>query len=248
MNLIPDALQDVLANAISVTALTGAGISAESGIPTFREAQTGLWAQYDPMELATPQAFRKNPDLVWQWYAWRRGLIRKASPNPAHFALARLGKELHRFSLITQNVDNLHQVAGSPEVIELHGNIFRTRCSADDRMMENAPDPEDHAPDCPHCGARQRPDVVWFTENLPRQAFDRAVTATEQSDLFLVIGTSGLVHPAAALPAHARSHGAVVLEINPQETPITRQANFSLLGAAGELLPEIAAHILQKNR
>ncbi|MFO7536802.1 MAG: Sir2 family NAD-dependent protein deacetylase, partial [Chloroflexota bacterium] len=173
--LFPDNLLQTVKTAVRVAVLTGAGISAESGVPTFRQAQTGLWAQYDPHDLATPTAFRRNPALVWEWYAWRRELVSQAQPNPAHLALVEMARRVPTFTLITQNVDNLHQRAGSRDVIELHGNITRIKCADDGRLVTNWQKSEDPPPRCPDCHQYLRPDVVWFGENLPRSALERAM-------------------------------------------------------------------------
>lgn len=240
---IPERLVQKLRSAHHVAVLTGAGISAESGVPTFREAQTGLWAQYDPQELATPQAFRRNPRLVWEWYAWRRELVQQARPNPGHIALVKLALAVPRFTLITQNVDGLHQRAGSQAVIALHGNIMETKCFDRDHLVEKWPESEAVPPTCPTCGSLLRPNVVWFGENLPAAALQTAVSAAQSCDIFLTIGTSALVHPAASLPLLALEHGAVLVEINPQTTPLTRRATFTLTGAAGNLLPALLAQL-----
>ena len=222
-----------------MTVLTGAGVSAESGVPTFREAQTGLWAQYDPQQLATPAAFRRNPQLVWEWYAWRRELINAASPNPAHRALVELERRVPQFTLITQNVDDLHRVAGSRQLVELHGNIRRTKCLEENRVVLKWEDTGEVPPRCPDCGGLLRPDVVWFGEALPRQALAAAVQATRTCDLFFTIGTSALVHPAAALPREALEQGAITVEINPDSTPVTAWMDYTLPGPAGEMLPTL---------
>ena len=222
-----------------VAVLTGAGISAESGVPTFREAQTGLWAKYDPQELATPQAFQRNPKLVWEWYAWRRELVTRAAPNPGHLALAELANLVPKLTLITQNVDGLHQQAGSENVICLHGNIMETKCTAHNHFVERWPESGDVPPKCPHCGSLLRPNVVWFGENLPANALATAVHASQSCDIFFSIGTSGLVHPAAMLPMYALDNGALLVELNPQPTQLTHFANELLTGAAGELLPAL---------
>lgn len=240
-NTFPDSLITALRAAQHVAVLTGAGISAESGVPTFREAQTGLWAQYDPQELATPQAFRRNPRLVWEWYDWRRELVTAAEPNPGHLALAAMEQHVPRFTLITQNVDGLHQRAGSQHAIELHGNIMRTKCAEDGRFISHWPPTDEVPPRCPHCGGRLRPDVVWFGENLDHGNLKTAVTAAQTCNLFFSIGTSALVHPAAALPLEALKAGAIVVEINPQATPLTLQVSYALTGAAGVLLPALVA-------
>ncbi|MCB8980173.1 MAG: NAD-dependent deacylase [Ardenticatenaceae bacterium] len=236
---IPGALVEKLHAAKHVVVLTGAGVSAESGVPTFREAQTGLWAQYDPQELATPQAFRRNPQLVWEWYAWRRELVSQAQPNPGHLALVELAKFVPQLTLITQNVDGLHQRAGSQNVVCLHGNIMETKCFDHDHPISHWPPTEAVPPTCPTCGSLLRPNVVWFGESLPMMALNTAVSAADSCDLFLAIGTSALVHPAASLPLRAVEHGATLVEINPQATPLTRWADFTLNGPAGVVLPAL---------
>ncbi len=236
---IPPKLIETLRSVLNVVILTGAGISAESNIPTFRDAQTGLWAKYSPAELATPQAFRRNPKLVWEWYAWRRELVAQAKPNPGHLALAELERRVPKFTLITQNVDGLHQRAGSRNVIELHGNINRTKCFEEGVIVESWPPLDDIPPRCPRCGGHLRPDVVWFGEALPPQALAAAFEAAEACDLFLSIGTSGLVQPAASLPFTALHGGAVVVEVNPDDTPLTPYAAYVLQGSAGQILPEL---------
>jgi NAD-dependent deacetylase len=235
----PIELIEKLRNAGHIAVLTGAGVSAESGVPTFRQAQTGLWAQYDPQELATPEAFQRNPGLVWEWYAWRRELVAQAKPNPGHFALAEWERLVPRFSLITQNVDGLHQQAGSQQVVELHGNISRTKCFADGRSVPNWLPTDEVPPRCPHCGSYLRPDVVWFGESLPYVALQTAVAAAQSCDVFLAIGTSGIVHPAASLPIEARQAGAIIVEINPERTALSPYMNHVLTGPAGVVLPEL---------
>ena len=236
-NLSPDLLKS-LRDAERVVALTGSGVPAESGVPTFREAQTGLWERFDPQQLATPEAFARDPELVWRWYAWRRELVSKARPNPAHAALAELERRVPLFTLVTQNVDGLHQRAGSENVVELHGNILRTRCSWEGEPVEPG-ETEAAPPPCPNCGAPLRPDVVWFGEMLPPEALEVASDAARGCDLFLSIGTSGLVYPAAALPYEALENGATLVEINPDETPLTPHADDHLRGRAGEILPRL---------
>jgi NAD-dependent deacetylase len=222
-----------------VGALTGAGISAASGIPTFRDAQTGLWARFRPEELATGEAFRRNPQLVWDWYAWRRGLVAGAAPNAAHLALARLQTRVPEFTLVTQNVDGLHQRAGSTGVVELHGNIHRSKCFAEGTIHETWEETGERPPRCPSCGAYLRPDVVWFGETLPPSALARADAVARECDLFFSIGTSAAVFPAAQLPVTALRGGATVVEVNKDPTPLTGVATFSLLGAAGTILPAL---------
>jgi NAD-dependent deacetylase len=242
---IPPELVESLRSARYVVVLTGAGVSAESHIPTFRDAQTGLWAHYDPEELATPQAFRRNPRLVWEWYAWRRELVAQAKPNPGHLALAELERRLPEFTLITQNVDGLHQQAGSRNVIELHGNINRTKCFEEGEIIDSWPPTTELPPHCPRCGGYLRPDVVWFGEMLSPQALRAAFAATERCDLFMSIGTSSLVQPAASLPFTALERGAVVVEINPDTTPLTSHVTYALQGAAGQILPRLTEALKQ---
>jgi NAD-dependent deacetylase len=220
-----------------VVVLTGAGISAESGVPVFR-GDGGLWRQFRPEQLATPEAFEARPQLVWEWYLWRRARIAEAQPNPAHFTIARWQRERSHVTLLTQNVDGLHERAGSAAAIELHGNLWRVRCSrgCGYRVTDSettAPRQELHC----GCGAWLRPDVVWFGESLDPDALDGAMTAIEAADLVLVVGTSAVVYPVAALPQMARRRGARLVEINVEETPLTAHAHASLRGPAGELLP-----------
>jgi NAD-dependent deacetylase len=235
----PPELLQRLASAKRVAVLTGAGVSAESGVPTFRDAQTGLWAQYRPEDLATPRAFRRNPKLVWEWYEWRRKLVADAKPNPAHLALAEMEKLFPQFCILTQNVDGLHSRAGSKVVVELHGNIARTKCFEENTIIPFWPKTDDVPPKCPRCGGLLRPDVVWFEEPLPEIEMRVANTAAQECDIFFSIGTSALVYPAAALPGTALKNGAVVVEINPQPTPLSAQATYVLTGAAGVILPEL---------
>ncbi len=238
----PLLLLERLRRAGRVAVLTGAGISAESGIPTFRDAQTGLWARYHPEELATPQAFRRQPHLVWEWYAWRRQLCANKQPNPGHLALAQLADYVPHLHLITQNVDGLHQRAGTPQVIELHGNLHRFKCLEQQHPVTDWPDAGPIPPRCPHCGGLVRPDVVWFGESLPQAALAQATTAAQSCDLFLTVGTSSLVYPAAWLPQLAQQAGAWVVEINPNRTPLTPLADYVLSGPAGQVLPALLAH------
>ena len=221
-----------------VVVLTGAGVSAESGVPTFRGAG-GLWRNFQPQELATPEAFRRDPALVWEWYDWRRGLIVSCAPNAAHETLAKMEAALPGFALITQNVDGLHQAAGSRNVLELHGNIWRARCTSCERTTEDrrAPLPE-IPPHCSKCGALLRPDVVWFGESLPPEVLEAAWAAAARCRLMLVIGTSAIVHPAASLPLVALRNGARLIEVNPNETPLSAHAHEILCGPAAELLPK----------
>lgn len=235
----PKDLIELLRGASRIAALTGAGVSAESGIPTFRDAQIGLWARYRPEDLATPEAFQRNPSLVWDWYAWRRGLVAEAQPNPAHKALARIEKQVPAFTLITQNVDGLHRRTGSEKVLELHGSLQRVKCFAEGTPVA-AWDESEHPPRCPNCGAWLRPDVVWFGESLPQKIMQAADQAARTCEVFFSIGTSSIVEPAASLPWIALRQGAAVIEINPNPTPLTSAATMALQGKAGELLPALA--------
>jgi NAD-dependent deacetylase len=232
-----------LRQARRVAALTGAGISAESGLATFRDAQTGLWARFDPRELATPAAFARNPQLVLDWYAWRREQVAAAQPNAGHSALAELERRAPEFALITQNVDGLHQRAGSRNVIELHGNIARVKCSREGTLVAHWEASSGAVPRCANCGAWLRPDVVWFEEMLPERALAAAEDAARRCDVLLVIGTSSEVYPAAALPALARRAGTCVIEINPDATPLSAIADYAVRGAAGHILPLLVSAI-----
>jgi NAD-dependent deacetylase len=233
-----DEVATALRDARHVAVLTGAGVSAESGIPTFRDALTGLWANFRPEELATPEAFERNPRLVWEWYAMRREMVGRAQPNPAHLALAQLESLVPRLTLITQNVDGLHERAGSTRVIELHGNITRVKCSREGTVQSTWSDVDEPPPKCNECGARLRPDVVWFGEMLPPKALHEAQTAAEECDLFLSIGTSNVVEPAASLPWIAAQAGAQVIVVNPDMNGQRRGHRIQhFLGKAGEILP-----------
>ena len=235
----------LLRAARSVVALTGAGVSAESGIPTFRGAD-GLWRTFQAQDLATPAAFARDPRLVWNWYRWRRERIRVAEPNPAHFALARLETRLASLLLVTQNVDGLHRRAGSRKIVELHGNIWRAVCWSHcgfeaDQSLDQPSEltAEDADPPLCRCGALLRPGVVWFGEALDPAAIEGAMSAAQSCDVLLVVGTSSMVYPAAALPAVAHRAGAAIVEINLDQTPLTAEADVVLTGRAGELLPEV---------
>jgi NAD-dependent deacetylase len=229
-----------LRQAHHVAVLTGAGVSAESGVPTFRDAQTGLWARFRAEELATPEAFARDPELVWSWYRMRGELVRTAEPNPAHHALARLETLVSRFTLLTQNVDGLHARAGSRRVVELHGNILRGRCTIDGALVPFEQLGSEAVPRCPACGGALRPDVVWFGEQLPPAALETAYAAARDCDVFLSVGTSNLVEPAASLPWIAATAGAAVAVINPTMEGQRRGPGIhQLTGMAGELLPTL---------
>lgn len=234
---IPDALVNALRDARHVCILTGAGVSAESGVPTFREAQDGLWARYEPTDLATPEAFLADPVLIWRWYRWRRELVADAKPNAGHIAIAQLSELVPRLTLVTQNVDNLHQRAGSRDVIEFHGNIFEDRCFADGSLQ--AGDDVTAVPLCSDCGSNLRPGVVWFGESIPEHALNESCAAATDCDLFLSIGTSSLVYPAAGLADLAKRNGATVVEINPNPTTNATSFDVSIAANSGFVMPEL---------
>lgn len=228
-----------------VVVLTGAGISAESGIPTFRD-EDGLWQEYDPSELATMEAFLDHPEVVQDWYAHRRSILEEAGPNPAHRAITRLEQLVPEFLCVTQNVDDLHREAGTEQVVELHGNIRRNYCvdceePASEAVLAQIE--EGRPATCPECGGYIRPDVVWFGEPLPRVAIERAERAAREADIFLSVGTSAAVHPAAGLPVTARRSGAFLGEINVDSTEITPYVDEVLRGPAGEILPELVERL-----
>ncbi len=238
----------IIKNVSRGAVLTGAGISAESGVPTFR-GKEGLWGKFRPEELATMDAFMANPKMVWEWYNWRRELMSKVKPNAGHYALRDLAEYFDNFTLITQNVDNLHFEAGSPDIIELHGNIQRNKCAKcekpfEDESVEILPDA---IPACDSCGGSIRPDVVWFGEMLPSGAIERAFFEAEHSEIFFSIGTSALVHPAASLPMVAKQSGATLVEINPEVTELSGMADFRFACGAGEILPQLV-ELLKEDR
>lgn len=240
--IIPDPLLDALRGCSRPVVMTGAGISAESGIPTFRDAGTGLWARFRPEDLATPQAFDADPELVWNWYQWRREQLSEVSPNAGHRALVELGRHKPLLTLVTQNVDGLHQAAGSKQVIELHGSIVKTICHktgkpVDERFVRQSGEVPPRSPH--HPDGLCRPAVVWFGEALPAGALNQAMDAARRCDLFLSVGTSSVVEPAASLALMAGDAGACVVEINPAETPLTQLADFALKGPAGSVLPKL---------
>nr|BBH91886.1 NAD-dependent protein deacylase [Thermogemmatispora argillosa] len=245
---IPQELRQALRQARKIAALTGAGISAESGIPTFRDAG-GLWTRFKPEELATREAFERNPRRVWEWYNERRQKAASAEPNAGHRALAEMEHFVEEVTIITQNVDGLHQRAGSSRVLELHGNLFRTKCLAQGHPAEpDLTSKDDVPPRCPRCGSYLRPDVVWFGELLPEQTYYQALQAVLSCDVLLVVGTSGIVEPAASLPHTALRAGATVAVINPEITPLLEEETtyglkpgrlYDLRGKAGEILPAL---------
>jgi NAD-dependent deacetylase len=233
----------LLRSADHIAVLTGAGVSAESGVPTFRDALTGLWAKFDPAALATPEAFARDPELVGRWYDERRRNVALCSPNAGHLALADLQRRTlargGRFTLITQNVDRLHQAAGSAQVIELHGTLWVWRCvDCGAEAEERGPAFTAHPPRCV-CGGLRRPGVVWFDEQLPEHALLHAQRAAGHCQLFLSLGTSSVVHPAAGLIGLALQNGAKLLEVNPLETPYSARAHWSIRGPSGEVLPQL---------
>jgi NAD-dependent deacetylase len=235
---LTSALISRLAAATHVVAFTGAGISAESGVPTFR-GDDGIWKKFKPEELANMSAFMKNPDLVWEWYAHRRAVIGTTVPNAGHRALVRLAELVPHCTVVTQNVDNLHRRAGSTGVIELHGNIERSYCMTCGAPFDHAGANETGVPSCLKCGGRVRPDVVWFGEALPEDEWEEAVRAAQTADIFFSIGTSAVVYPAASLPLLGKRSGAYLVEINPDETPLTPMADAYLPGTSGDVLPRI---------
>ncbi len=235
---IPIKLRDILQRSSRLVVLTGAGVSAESGMPTFR-GEDGWWRNYRAEELATPTAFARDPKLVWEWYDMRRKIIHDCKPNPAHETIAEMEEYFDDFQLVTQNVDGLHNRAGNTKIIELHGNLWRVRCVAEGKTFEFMEVPLKKIPPTCDCGALIRPDVVWFGEPLPGEAIDDAFAAAHDCSVLLVVGTSGVVQPAASLPIVAKNSGAVVLEINLEPTPFTEFVDYSFMGKAGEVLPKL---------
>ncbi|MBX5459039.1 MAG: NAD-dependent deacylase [Thermogemmatispora sp.] len=250
---IPHELCQALRQARRIAVLTGAGISAESGIPTFRDATSGLWSRFNPEELATREAFERNPRRVWEWYTERRQQAATAQPNAGHRALAAMERYVEEVTIITQNVDGLHQRAGSSRVLELHGNLFRTKCFAQDHPANpDIASQEEIPPRCPRCGSYLRPDVVWFGELLPERTYYQALQAVLSCDVLLVIGTSGIVEPAASLPHTALRAGATVAVINPEATPLLQEESsyglkpsrlYDLRGKAGKILPALVSAV-----
>jgi len=243
-----DRLISRLTNAQSVVAFTGAGVSAESGVPTFRGSD-GIWKKFKPEELANFEAFMKNPELVWEWYSARKKIIANIEPNRGHHTLVRMEQMFPRFAVITQNIDNLHRRAGSTNVFELHGNIERNYCTkcgtpyTNEEVLTQA-----GVPRCLKCNGLIRPDVVWFGEMLPEDEWEQSVRAAESADVFLSIGTSAIVYPAASIPLMAKHQGAYLVEINPEPTPLTDQADEFLMGASGAILPELYARLVAERQ
>ena len=223
--------------------LTGAGMSAESGVPTFRDARTGLWEKYDPTALATPEAWAHDRDTVWAWYRWRERLVSGARPNTGHLAVARAAA--HRdVAVVTQNVDDLHERAGSPQVHHVHGSLFAHRCDTCGAPMEVGPPPAEPVdrlapPACNRCHGRARPGVVWFGEQLPSEPWEAAVSAVTSAEAVLVVGTSGLVHPAASLPGLAAAEGIPVVEVNPGPSGLGSEVSVHIHATAGDALPTL---------
>ncbi len=233
-------LAELMRNCRRTVVLTGAGISAESGVPTFR-GKEGLWGKFRPEELATMDAFMANPTIVWEWYNWRRQLMGEVKPNPGHYAIAQMEKLFDQFTLITQNVDGLHAISGSTDLLELHGNIHRNKCVKCEIIYPESDVDPDNIPVCNSCQGQIRPDVVWFGEMLPEKVIEEAFIKSEQAELFFSIGTSAVVHPAASLPVQAKRSGATLVEINPEETPLSDIADFRFASPAGKILPELVA-------
>ncbi len=231
-------IQNIIQEAKKIVFFTGAGISAESGIPTFR-GENGLWENYNPKELATPKAFKENPNLVWRWYEFRREIIRNAEPNIAHKTIVKFEKFAKTY-VITQNVDNLHNRAGSKNILELHGNIEKNFCSICGKRYDFIVfEDKLKAPICEECKGFIRPDIVWFGEMLPQEIFRNAIHHAENCDVCFVVGTSGVVFPAANIPISAKKHNAIIVEINLESTNLSEISDFILLGKASEILPEI---------
>lgn len=246
---IPDNVIESLRRSRHLMVLTGAGVSAESGLATFRTAQTGLWERFRPEDLATPEAFQRDPALVWGWYEWRRMQVMRVVPNPAHEAIAAFQDLVPRVTLVTQNVDDLHERAGSHPVIRLHGSLFNPFCELCRKphaLPREIPDQPDagrsiEPPSCIHCGGKIRPGVVWFGEPLPRAEWGAAIRAATTCDLFFCIGTSGIVQPAASLMDLASDAGAVTVQVNPNPTGAEGRVSHALRAPAGAVLPELLA-------
>ena len=246
MTNVPDEVLDLARNARKVVALTGAGISAESGLPTFRDPEDGLWNRYDPMQLASIEAWQEDPAMIWAWYLWRFERHHQVEPNPGHRALA-LWEKHSEVVVVTQNVDDLHERGGSSDVVHLHGNLSAFRCSdcqapyTERVEAPHEPVPSLEPPKCPSCGGLIRPGVVWFGEMLPEGAIDRAVQEVQNADLVLSVGTSGIVAPASLLPGFAGARGVPVIEINPNQTEHSDEVTYAWRAAAASALPALVA-------
>ncbi len=233
-----------LAGVRRLVVLTGAGVSKESGIPTFREAQDGLWAQYDPMEMASKEGFLRNPKLVWSWYEHRFGMVLSAQPNAGHRAIVDLEQLFPSVTVVTQNIDGLHKAAGSAHVLELHGSIRRYKCLSGrhtDFAIADFADQNEKPPLCPKCGDIIRPDVVWFGEYLSEGVLQEAYETSLRCEAMLVVGTSGVVQPAASLPRLAARSGAMVIDVNPEQDEISATADLFLRGKGGKVLPQLVS-------
>ncbi len=243
--MFSDNLIDLCKNDPDIAVLTGAGMSAESGVPTFR-GEDGIWNKLRPEELANFDAFMRNPALVWEWYLQRQKIISEIKPNSGHIALAELERHCNKFYLITQNVDGLHRVAGNSDPIELHGNIMRNRCLDCNGLFTEVDLPlkEKEIPRCSKCGGILRPDVVWFGEELPRQALIDSDEAISKVSVFLSIGTSAQVQPAASMPLWAKNNGAYIVEINIEETLLTPFVDEFIQGESGKILPDLVRAIV----
>lgn len=239
----PENLIQILNAAKRVAVITGAGISQESGVPTFR-GEGGLWKQFRAEELATPEAFQRNPVLVWEWYDYRRGICQKAEPNPGHLVLAEMENYFEEFLLITQNVDGLHGRAGNRKILEIHGNIWKARCTVCRKIYENFEVPLIKIPvRCPDCDSIARPHIVWFGENYDTEILWEANEFLSKSDIVLIIGTSGMVQIPVQLTEIAKRNGATTIEINPEKSHLTNIVSFHLEGKSGIILPELFSMI-----
>jgi len=241
-----EAAARALARARKVVVSTGAGVSRESGIATFRDPEEGIWRKYDPMQMATLEGYLRDPAFVWAWYEHRFGKVAAAEPNPGHRAIAELEQLFPQLTVVTQNIDGLHQRAGSSDVIELHGSMHRFACLHRQHCgfsLEDLSGQDERPPRCPECGELIRPDVVWFGEALPEDELRRAQQLSGTCDAMLVVGTSGVVYPAAALPLQASEAGAVVIDVNPEPGALTSQATIYLKGRGGDLLPRLVEEV-----
>lgn len=235
-----------LAEAREVVIFSGAGLSADSGIPTFRDGATGLWANIDPEEVASVEGFESNPDKVWAWHEAMRALFAEVQPNAGHEGIAQLESLLPnaRVTIITQNIDGLHQASGSTRVFEIHGSDLRVRCHHHCGFIELWQAGQLAPRQCPSCGARARPDVVWFGEALDEEVFSNAAEAAIDADIFIMVGTSAIIQPAASLPMAAKEYGALIVEVNPHATPFSEHADFSIRAGASEFFPALCAGLL----